>query len=253
MLRGTNIEKSFGLTHALAGVDVEVCPGRISILIGPSGGGKTTLIRTLSLLDPPTSGRVQIDDMSYEFPLAAGRRIKNPWPLLTVVFQQQFLWPHLTLRENLELPLTKHDPKHIKDTIDDLASFFRMEAFIDRYPNQVSLGQRQRASLARALALRPAYILLDEITAALDVEQTANVMRYLLRLRDKGIGILVVTHFLAFARGLVEQHRGDTVYFLEAGRIVDKGGAEFFDQNRNNRVGKFLAAMEFEDEAENVQ
>jgi ABC-type polar amino acid transport system ATPase subunit len=250
MLRGIDIRKSFGSTHALAGADVEVSPGHISILIGPSGGGKTTLIRTLSLLDHPSSGTVQIDGLSYEFPLPADRRIRPPWPHLTVVFQQQFLWPHLTLRDNIALPLAVHNPKNARSIIDELAAFFQMESFIDRYPNQVSLGQKQRAALARALALNPSYILLDEITAALDVEQTANVTRYLLRLRDRGIGILVVTHFLAFAKGLVEQRRGDTVYFLEAGRIVDKGGAEFFDQNRNERVRMFLAAMEFQDGAE---
>jgi len=248
MLRGIGIEKFFGSVRALDGVDIDVHPGRISILIGPSGGGKTTLIRTLSLLDPPTVGRVEIDDDVYEFPSLTGRRIKEPWPKLTVVFQQQFLWPHLTLRENIALPLLKQKLSGSGSIVSELSNFFGMDSFIDRFPNQVSLGERQRAALARALALDPSYILLDEITSALDVEQTANVTRYLLKLRERGIGILVITHFLAFARRLVEQDRGDTVYFVEAGRVVEKGGADFFVNNRNARVRAFLASLEFKDD-----
>jgi ABC-type polar amino acid transport system ATPase subunit len=248
MLCAINVQKSFASVTALADIDLEVHPGRIAILIGPSGAGKTTLIRALSLLDPPTSGRIKVDDICYDFPLTPGDSVTGPWPKLTVVFQQQFLWPHLTLRQNIALPLEKRKPTETKEAIADLIDFFGMRSFIDRYPNEVSLGERQRAALARALALQPRYILLDEITSALDVEQTANVTRYLLRLRDRGIGIVVVTHFLAFAKRLVEQDKGDMVYFLEAGRIVARGGADFFHENQDARVRQFLAALEFRDE-----
>jgi ABC-type polar amino acid transport system ATPase subunit len=248
MLRGTAITKTFGSLTALAGIDIDVQPGRVSILIGPSGAGKTTLIRALSLLDVPTTGSIHVDDIRYEFPLGRGRRIKEPWPYLTVVFQQQFLWPHLTLRENIALPLSKRRTADSAAVIAELVDLFGMASFVDRYPNQVSLGERQRAALARALALNPRYILLDEITSALDVEQTANLTRYLINLRDRGIGILVVTHFLAFARRLVERGEGDTVYFMEAGRVVEKGGADFFTGTRNVRVQSFLSALEFQGE-----
>jgi ABC-type polar amino acid transport system ATPase subunit len=245
MIHAAGITKWFGPLKALAGVNIDVNPGRISILIGPSGSGKTTLIRALSLLDPPTSGCIQIDNLRYEFPLA-GRKITEPWPKLTVVFQQQFLWPHLTIRENIALPLSKREPTNSAEIIAKLAEFFGMVPFMDRYPNQVSLGERQRAALARALALNPDYILLDEITSALDVEQTANVTQYLLKLRDRGIGILVITHFLAFAKRLLDRGEGDVVYFMEAGQIIEQGGAEFFGNNRNRRVRAFLSALEFQ-------
>ena len=229
------------------GVDIDVEPGRVSILIGPSGAGKTTLIRALSLLDIPSGGSIQIDDALYQFPMKNARNFKPPWPRLTVVFQQQFLWPHLTLKQNIALPLSdRRVPKHEQEAvIAELVELFGMNSFVQRYPNQVSLGERQRAALARAFALNPKYILLDEITSALDVEQTANVTRCLINLRNRGIGLLVVTHFLAFAKRLVEKGEGDTVYFLEGGRILAKGGVEFFTGCENPRVRAFLSALEF--------
>jgi ABC-type polar amino acid transport system ATPase subunit len=250
MLCGKSITKNYGSSMALTGVDIDVQPGRVSILIGPSGAGKTTLIRTLSLLDLPTTGSIHIDDLVYDFPLISDHKIKEPWPNLTVVFQQHFLWPHLTLRENIALPLSRQRRSDSAAVIAELVDLFGMRSFVNRYPNEVSLGERQRASLARALALNPKYILLDEITSALDVEQTAIVTKYLINLRNRGIGILIVTHFLAFAKRLVERGEGDMVYFMEAGRVIEKGGADFFTNNRNARVQAFLSALEFREEAE---
>jgi ABC-type polar amino acid transport system ATPase subunit len=248
MLRGRSITKTFGRSAALSGVDIDVSPGRISIVIGPSGAGKTTLIRTLSLLDLPSSGSVDIDHQSYTFPLRRGQAIARPWPYLTVVFQQHFLWPHLTLRENIILPLSQRPSSDSTAVVAELVDLFGMGSFVDRYPNEVSLGQRQRASLARALALNPRYVLLDEITSALDIEQTAIVTKYLMALRDRGIGILIVTHFLAFARRLVEKGEGDMVYFMDGGRIIEKAGADFFATSSNTRVRSFLSALEFKEE-----
>lgn len=243
MLTGNDLKKSFGSREVLHEVDIEVRPGRISALIGPSGGGKTTLIRALSLLDFPTSGQIRLDGLIYHFPVPQGQTIKAPWPELTVVFQQYFLWPHLTLRENIMLPLERR-PKG-RSKVDELISLFAMADFIDRYPNEVSVGQRQRAALARAFALEPKYILLDEITSALDVEQTGAVVRHLLTLRDRGIGILVVTHLLEFARQLVARNEGDKVYFLDEGRILGSGGSEFFDAPGNARAKRFLSSMDY--------
>ena len=178
MLSGNNIRKSFDGTEVLQGVDIEVWPGRISVLIGPSGSGKTTLIRTLGLIDPPSEGQVIIDGHTYQFPLQKGQTIEPPWPDLTVVFQQHFLWPHLTLRRNILLPLSQRS--ETRRSVDELIEIFGMDEFIDRYPNEVSIGQRQRTALARAFALEPKYILLDEITSALDVEQTGVVIHHLL-------------------------------------------------------------------------
>lgn len=243
MLIGYKIDKSFDTTNILRGVDIEIKPGCISVLIGPSGSGKTTLIRALSLIDPPTKGKIILDENKYEFPLTPKQRIIKPWPNLTVVFQQHFLWPHLTLRNNIMLPLSKRSGSEY--TVEELIKTFSMDAFIDRYPNEVSIGQRQRVALARAFALQPKYILLDEITSALDVEQTGTVVRHLLALRDKGIGLLVVTHLLAFARELVFRDEGDKVYFLNEGRILGSGGIDFFKSPGNTRAKRFLSSMDY--------
>ncbi|MBN2415422.1 amino acid ABC transporter ATP-binding protein [bacterium] len=243
MLTGLDIKKSFGSTEVLKDVNIQVKPGRISVLIGPSGSGKTTLIRALALLDFPDSGEIAFDGHTYKFPLNDNQVIEPPWPDLTVVFQQHFLWPHLTLRKNILLPLSKKTDSH--HTVDDLIKIFQMEDFIDRYPNEVSIGQRQRAALARAFALEPKYILLDEITSALDVEQTGAVIRHLLTLRDQGIGLLVVTHLLAFARELVAKDEGDHIYFLDNGKILGSGGLEFFENPGSERAKQFISSMDY--------
>ena len=237
MLSVSKIGKSFGDKEVLHDVDIDVAPGKITALIGPSGGGKTTLIRALSLIDPPNKGKVVIDEVSYHFPLRRGERIRPPWPNLTVVFQQFFLWPHLTLRKNITMPTEYRKGDHSQH-IESLIKLFEMEEFVDRYPNQVSLGQRQRAALVRALVLRPSYILLDEITSALDVEQVSAILTHLRQLRGEGIGILVVTHHLKFA-----SRSADQIVFLDQGRVVTSGGADLLDVSMNPRLQDFVSMV----------
>jgi ABC-type polar amino acid transport system ATPase subunit len=243
MLIGRGIRKCFNGREVLHGVDIEVSSGRISVLVGPSGSGKTTLVRALALLDCPTEGRVAFQGHDYSFPLRGRARIRPPWPELTVVFQQHFLWPHLTLRQNIELPLRERPAS--RHTVDDLIELFRMRDFVDRYPNAASIGERQRAALARAFALEPKCILLDEITSSLDVEQTGSVIRHLLALRQRGVGMLVVTHLLEFARRLLSRDEGDRIFFLDEGRIAAAAGVEFFDSPATERAREFLHSMDY--------
>ncbi len=234
MLIGKKITKKYHGTEILKGVDVEIEPGKITSLIGPSGGGKTTLLRVLSMLDLPESGSITLDGEKYNFPLKINN-ITPPWPRVSVVFQQLFLWPHLTLRENILLPLRGSvDKKHITELIEIL----QMKEFIDRYPNQVSLGQRQRVALARALALNPEYLLLDEITSALDIEQVNIILNHLQTLRNKGVGILIVTHLLNFA-----QRASDNIIFLDEGKVIETGGKEILEKPKHERIKKFLSII----------
>jgi ABC-type polar amino acid transport system ATPase subunit len=236
---GKNLEKSYGEQKIIRGVDVELEPGKISVIIGPSGAGKTTLLKLLALLEFPDSGTIHIDGLHYTFPVKNKKEVKPPWPEVTVVFQQLFLWPHLTLLQNITLPLAMQNKEIDKEQLDQLISLFGMEKFIYRYPNQASIGQRQRAAIARALLLKPKYILLDEITSSLDVEQVEIILQHLKNLALQGIGILTITHLLHFAK-----EAADRILFMEQGMIIESGGREVLVSPKHERVQKFLSVIE---------
>lgn len=219
-------------------VDLDIDLGGITVLIGPSGTGKTTLLRCLALLDPPCSGEIAVDEQRFSFPIPAGGHAPAPWPHLTAVFQQLFLWPHLTLRENILLPVRLNGLEDGHEELDKLIEAFDMGAFIERYPNEASLGQRQRVALARALMLKPHYLLLDEITSALDVEQIAKILGYLKTLRGQNIGIFLITHLLGFAR-----HAADQVLFMEGGTIAERGTPDILKNPQTERLFQFLSVI----------
>lgn len=236
MLNGTNLTKIYNNKEILKGVSIKIEPGKITSLIGPSGSGKTTLLRILSMLDFPDSGDISLDDKKYESPFEINS-INLPWPKISVVFQQLFIWPHLTLRQNIELTLIlRHKLDENKEYLDQLYKMFHMEEFIDRFPNQASLGQRQRVALVRALALRPKYLLLDEITSSLDVEQSEIILSHLSIIKKQGVGILMVAHDLNFALS-----NADFVCFMEDGKIIKQGRPyEFLLESKNKRISSFI-------------
>ena len=241
MLAGTNIHKAFEDTPVLEGVDVSIKPGTITCLVGPSGAGKTTLLRALAFLDLPDRGELIIKEHHYTFPLSyPASDITPPWPDVTVVFQSLFLWPHLTLRENILLPArNRHKPDEIDDALTELIDHFDMAHFIDNYPNQTSLGQRQRVALARAVMVKPRIILMDEITSSLDVEQVYKILTTLESLRGQGIGMMVITHLLNFARRTADQ-----ILFISDGKIVESGTPQILDKPATNRLQQFVSVVE---------
>jgi ABC-type polar amino acid transport system ATPase subunit len=243
MLSARGLTKTFGRYQVLRGVDIDVLPGRTTLLVGPNGSGKTTLLKCLAFLLEPDAGQLTFQDAAYCFPRPEGQVVAPPWPALTVVFQQHFLWPHLTIRQNILLPRATH-PEGTAERFDELMSLFDMSHFIDRYPNQTSGGQRQRAALARAMILDPKIMLLDEITSALDIEQTAKILSVLMRLRERGIGMLLITHQLDFARRLLGRGEGDRIVFLDGGNVLESGGIEVIDRPQNARVRQFMSQMD---------
>jgi ABC-type polar amino acid transport system ATPase subunit len=144
----------------------------------------------------------------------------------------------MTLRENILLPVRRRNLQDMDGALDALIESFDMKEFIDSYPNEASLGQRQRVALARALMLQPRYLLLDEITSALDVEQIAKILSYLKGLRGKNIGIFIITHLLGFAR-----HAADRVFFMADGTIAESGGPDILRNPQTERLGQFLSVI----------
>ncbi len=234
MFQATGIAKSLQGRKIIDGIDVSIDPGSITAIIGPSGGGKTTLLRALSMIEPPDAGQIQVDGQSYQFP--TNHISPAPWPKMTVVFQQLFLWPHLTLRGNLMLPILENFTDAKQKLLDEVIDFFGMQEFIDRFPSEASGGQKQRVALARAIMLEPRYLLLDEITSALDVEQIARILDFLMLVRDRGCGILLVTHHLNFAK-----RAAGKIVCLDQGRVLEQGDASILHQPKNQRFKTFLS------------
>ncbi len=220
MLTAHNIGKKRDGRLILNSIDISIEPSSIVSLIGPSGAGKTTLLNVLSGVDAPDSGEVRVDD----------KVLSHPSPRVAMVFQQLFLWPHLTLWQNITLAKLS-----TKDEIAELVAALGMEAFIDRYPNQTSLGQRQRAAVARAIALKPKYLLLDEITSALDIEQIERVAALLEKLRASGVGILLVSHLINFAKRV-----SDHIVFMDGGAVIERGDKKLISNPQEQRTKEFL-------------
>ena len=243
MLIASNIVKRFGAVLALGGVSVSVEPGDVTVVMGSSGSGKSTLVRAISLIDPPTDGEICL-----------GRRVLypsrpepqwepvSPWPEMTVVFQQFFLWPHLTILDNITLPARLRGKP--LDMLDGLLAELSIANVASRYPNEVSVGQRQRAALARCVLLQPKYLLLDEVTSALDVEQIRKLTPVLLRMMSQGTGLLVVTHHHGFARTLLSSGARGGFVFLENGTVVENGDRSHLDSPSTARLKEFLSLTE---------
>jgi polar amino acid transport system ATP-binding protein len=234
-----NVTKFFGQQRVLDGVTADFGELRSLALIGPSGGGKSTLLRVIAGLETPDAGVVTLDGSAIDFrevPLREHRRH------LGVVFQSFNLFPHLDALANLTLPLEKvHHlaPPAARELARQTLARFGLEAHAHKRPAELSGGQRQRVAIARAIAIKPRLLLLDEPTSALDPEMTAEVLDAIEELKNEGRDFLLVTHEMGFAR-----HVADRVAFLAAGRIVEHApAAELFAAPKSPECRDFLARV----------
>jgi len=239
MIKAKKISFSYGDRKILDNVSMELKDGETTVIIGPSGSGKTTLLKALTLLEQPQIGSIEIDNEKTIFPLTENQKLPHPYPKITVSFQQQFLWPHLTLKENILLPAENIVHKKGEFTLAKLTKLFQMEEFIDRYPNEASLGQRQRVALARALITNPKYLFLDEITTFLDVKQVATILNIIKKLKERGIAIFMITHAMHFA-----METADQVIFFDEGKIIEKGSSLILKNPKTKELKTFISYIQ---------
>ncbi len=231
-----NLSKQFDEQTVLSNIDLNLENIHSLVLIGPSGGGKTTLLRILAGLEFPNSGTVSINQKQLQFEEDWLREYRKT---IGVVFQSYNLFPHLTALENVTLPLIKvhhYKPDLAKDTAMTLFKRFQLEEHVHKIPAQLSGGQKQRTAIIRALSIKPQFLMMDEPTSALDPALTAEVLDMILQLRSEKIDLILITHEIGFAQQLAEQ-----VLFLSNGSIVEKGKAsDLFKNPQSQELNQFL-------------
>ena len=233
------VHKSFGKFRALRGISLSVNQGQVICIVGPSGGGKSTFLRTINGLESIDAGTIVVGGISLpgsSSDVVAIRRNTG------MVFQNFNLFPHLTVRRNITLApmrnrgLSRTDADELAERI---LSRVRIADQIDKYPSQLSGGQQQRVAIARALAVEPKVLMFDEPTSALDPEMVNEVLDVMRELAHSGTTMLVVTHEMAFAHEVA-----DRIVFMVEGKIIcDLPPREFFENQDEPRLRSFLAKI----------
>ncbi len=241
MIKLQNIHKSFDDLEVLSGIDLEMQKGEVVAIIGPSGTGKSTLLRCMNCLEKPSDGIIEIDGVKLDSKNITKKQMHNLRQKTSMVFQNFNLIKHRTVIQNISDPLiivhkmTKEDAENI--ALEILKNINLLEKK-NSYPMQLSGGQQQRVAIGRALALNPTVILFDEPTSALDPELVAEVLELMKKLALKHTTMLVVTHEMNFARNVA-----DRVIFMNNGKIEEQGTPKYiFEECTNPKLVQFVGA-----------
>ena len=239
LIQVENLCKNFGQLQVLRGITDHIDKGEVVSIIGPSGGGKSTFLRCLNLLEVPTSGKiyfegVDITDKKVNIDLHRQK--------MGMVFQHFNVFPHMTVGENITLHAPMLGNKNKAEAAEQAKELLNRVGLLDKindYPSRLSGGQKQRLAIVRALAMEPDVMLFDEPTSALDPEMVGEVLQVIKDLVKSGMTTVVVTHEMGFAREV-----SDRVFFMDGGIIAEQGTpSELFGHPQNPRTQEFLGKV----------
>ncbi len=239
IIRVENLYKSFGKLQVLKGVSEHINKGEVVSVIGPSGGGKSTFLRCLNLLEEPTDGHIYFEgtDITNKKVNINIHRQK-----MGMVFQHFNVFPNMTVGENVSMApilLGKKTKAEAKEMVHDLLKRVGLYEKMNAYPSKLSGGQKQRLAIVRALAMEPEVMLFDEPTSALDPEMVGEVLQVIKELVKTGMTTVIVTHEMGFAKEI-----SDRVFFMDGGIIAEKGTPDqVFGNPQNPRTKEFLGKV----------
>ncbi|MBQ9969462.1 MAG: amino acid ABC transporter ATP-binding protein [Oscillospiraceae bacterium] len=239
MIEVKDLHKSFGQLQVLKGVTEHIEKGEVVSVIGPSGGGKSTFLRCLNLLEVPTSGQIFFEGVDIT---AKGIDINQHRQKMGMVFQHFNVFPHMTVGQNITMAPTllgKKSQAEADEMAKELLNTVGLYEKINEFPSRLSGGQKQRLAIVRALAMEPDVMLFDEPTSALDPEMVGEVLAVIKNLVKGGMTTVIVTHEMGFAREV-----SDRVFFMDGGILAEKGSPEeLFGNPQNPRTKEFLGKV----------
>lgn len=240
MIKVTDLHKSFGELAVLKGIDFQADTGEVIVIIGPSGMGKSTFLRCINYIERPEKGIIEIDNVKVDAEKCTEKEIKQLRLKTSMVFQNYNIFKNKTVIENVMLPMTSVQKIEKEIAKEKALQYLDQVGLLDKvneYPSRLSGGQQQRVGIARAMAVNPKLILLDEPTSSLDPELVLGILDILRNLANEHKRtMIIVTHEMSFAKEIA-----DRVIFMDNGRIIEEGTPEkIFSNPQNERTKRFL-------------